>query len=167
MLYNWSILRSVVWLQRQLQHKRKICSTLAVKFMSILANLLYDVILLVWILLPLCIKICNFFSNAVCPVCPILANLLCVMSYYYGLYKDVVFVTAEFISIFANIVCAHIWCNTTMLCIKICSFCSGGVYVHFCQRSEKGWKRGAPPGLRGHLLPNLGEILDFRVTICD
>ena len=39
---------------------------------------------------------------------PILANLLCVMSYNYGLYKDVVFVTAELISIFANIVCAHI-----------------------------------------------------------
>ena len=34
---------------------------------------------------------------------PILANLLCVMSYNYGLYKDVVFVAAEFMSIFANV----------------------------------------------------------------
>ena len=65
-------------------------------------------------------------------LCPFLP-MQWVTSYYYGLYQD-----------------------------SRRSFCSGGVYVHFCQRSEKGWKRGAPPGLRGHLLPNLGEILEFR-----
>ena len=39
---------------------------------------------------------------------------------------------------------------TALLYTGLNSFCSREVYVHFCQRSEKGWRGKAAPG--GHLL---------------
>ena len=42
---------------------------------------------------------------------------------------------------------------TALLYTGLNSFCSREVYVHFCQRSEKGWRGMGAPG--GHLLLGL------------